>query len=109
MIFDNLIKNGGDVLDLIFGFNDNKNNLLVTYFNQHCFNIYKANTDYKKIVEDDFRTYLDGFGIYLALKIFSYKNVEKFNASDLNEAIVRFLIREKKRVFIIGGSFQKNK
>ncbi len=105
MIFDKVIKNNNEVLDLLLSYKDNYNNLLITYFNQHCFNIYRTNINYKKIIEDNFHIYLDGFGIYFALKIFNYKKVKKFNASDLNEEIIKYLSTQKKKIFIVGGNF----
>ncbi|MGB8318135.1 MAG: hypothetical protein WCE54_08420, partial [Ignavibacteriaceae bacterium] len=85
-------------------FENKDNNLLITYFNQHCFNIYKTEPNYNKIIED-FHIYPDGFGLYLVLKIFFRKKIEKYNASDLNEEIINSLSKLKKRIFVVGGNF----
>ncbi len=104
MIFDNLIRYKKGVLELVLSFENKDNNLLITYFNQHCFNIYKTEPNYNKIIED-FHIYPDGFGLYLVLKIFFRKKIEKYNASDLNEEIINSLSKLKKRIFVVGGNF----
>lgn len=105
MIFDKVMKNQEAVLNLIYDIFDQKSNICVTYFNQHCFNIYFTKKSYRHLIDTKLYVYLDGFGIYLALKLFGYKNVQKFNASDLNNIIFPELIKRNVKVFIIGGEF----
>jgi exopolysaccharide biosynthesis WecB/TagA/CpsF family protein len=107
MIFDSLIKSDDEVLNIISnGINSNENEL-ITYLNQNCFNVYKYNSDYSKLIENDFHVYLDGVGIYIALVLLGYKKLKMINATDLNEKILGLLIREKKKIFIVGGNFSE--
>jgi exopolysaccharide biosynthesis WecB/TagA/CpsF family protein len=51
--------------------------------------------------------FLDGFGIYAALKFLGYKNVQKFNATDLYMKVFNYLSTNQYRLFLIGGSFSE--
>jgi N-acetylglucosaminyldiphosphoundecaprenol N-acetyl-beta-D-mannosaminyltransferase len=106
MILDTLIKTDDQVRDLVLNKRNLNENLLITYLNQNCFNVYKNHLDYAKIIDNQFNTYADGFGIYLALQLFKYKNLKRFNASDLNEEIIHLLNRERERIFIVGGNLK---
>jgi N-acetylglucosaminyldiphosphoundecaprenol N-acetyl-beta-D-mannosaminyltransferase len=105
MIFNKIIKNPKEVLNLSHDSFNQKSNILLTYINQHCFNIYSSDKIYRNLVDSQFYFFLDGIGIYLALKVLGYPNVQKFNASDINEIIFSNLIERKTKVFIIGGRF----
>lgn len=107
MIFDKILKDDQSVLNLIKEFNNSGHNLLLTYFNQHCFNIFNLDKSYRDLIEENFHIYLDGIGIYWALKILKYKSLKKYNASDLNERIIEYFIETKKKVYIIGGNFSE--
>lgn len=107
MIFSRIIIDDLSLLSLIKGFNNKSENLLITYFNQHCFNIYNTNRRYGELIEDHFHIYLDGIGIYWAMKVLEFRYVKKINASDLNTRIIEYFIETKKKVFIIGGNFSK--
>ena len=107
MIFLKIIKDDLTILNLIREFNNKNENLLITYFNQNCFNIYNKNKKYREILEKHFHIYLDGMGIYLALKFLGYGYVKKFNATDLNTKIIKYLIKTKKNVYMVGGNFSK--
>lgn len=107
MILDRLYKNETDVLYLIEKSLQNRNSLLLTYFNQHCFNIYSSNKEYKNILEEKFEIFLDGIGIFWTLKLFGYRNIEKFNATDLNERLLDFFSKLGTRIYLIGGMFDE--
>jgi N-acetylglucosaminyldiphosphoundecaprenol N-acetyl-beta-D-mannosaminyltransferase len=79
--------------------------LILTYLNQHCFNIYFTDQDYHNLLETRVLYYLDGIGIYFALRLFGYKDVERFNASDINAKILSFFCEKETKVFLIGGRF----
>ena len=108
MIFNKILKNQESVINLVNKSLHQKSNICLTYFNQHCFNIYFSDKSYRNLIDSRFLCYLDGIGIYLALKLFGYKNVRKFNASDLNEIILSELINKRIKIFIIGGRFSEN-
>lgn len=107
MIFDNILKDEKSVLQLVTNSFHQKSNILLTYFNQHCFNVYFSDKSYRNLLDSQFYCYLDGIGMYLALKLFGYKNVQKFNASDLNELILADLINKEFKIFMLGGSFSE--
>ncbi len=108
MIFNKILKNQESVINLVNKSLHQKSNICLTYFNQHCFNIYFSDKSYRNLIDSHFLCYLDGIGTYLALKLFGYKNVRKFNASDLNEIILSELINKRIKIFIIGGRFSEN-
>ena len=62
-------------------------------------------SEYKYVIDKKFYTYLDGIGVFLALKFLEFPNVQKFNASDLNEKIFKHLIELKRKVYLVGGNF----
>ena len=109
MIFDKIIKNENGV-KLIVKESLNKNtNLLLTYFNQNCYNHYISHSNYKELIDKRFTIYLDGIGIYFALKHLGYESVKTFNASDLNNYLFDLFAEKNKRVFLIGGDFSEEK
>lgn len=107
MIFDKLIKYEEGV-EILKNFKDENQNCLITYFNQHCFNVYSSDQNYKYLIDNYFHTYIDGFGIYLAVKLFKYNKFQKFNSSDLNEKILKYFIINNFNIFIIGGNFSSD-
>ena len=82
IIFDKLIATEKDALKLMHKREESLNNCLITYFNQHCYNIYSSNKDYQLLIDNYFNTYIDGIGILLALKFLRYPVGKSFNASD---------------------------
>ena len=54
IIFDKLLSGEEEVLERIFNRESRDFSLLITYFNQHCFNIYFKNDNYKKLIDENF-------------------------------------------------------
>jgi N-acetylglucosaminyldiphosphoundecaprenol N-acetyl-beta-D-mannosaminyltransferase len=105
MIFDKIIKAENEIKSKVIESFSKNSNLLVTYFNQNCYNHYISHSNYGELIDKRFTVYIDGIGIYLALKYLGYKSVEKFNASDLNYSLFELFAKENKRIFLIGGDF----
>lgn len=105
--FEKLIYDKNQVIDLIQESIQGNKNLLVTYFNQHCFNIFQIDEQYRNILLNDAKYYLDGIGVWMALKIFGKKNIAKFNASEINEILFDYLVVNNKPIILIGGNFTK--
>ena len=105
MIFNKLIKQEKDVINLITKHLKDQKHFLVTYLNQHCFNIYNSNSEYKYLLDNNFIVFLDGFGVYAALKFLGYKRVQKFNATDLYSKIFQSFSINKTKIFLIGSNF----
>lgn len=108
MLFDKLVKTENKVLKQIVNSLTDQLPLNVTYLNQHCFNIYNSNIDYKHLLDNNFSVFLDGYGIYLALKFLGFKNVQKFNATDLFAKIFKQYSKNQTKLFLIGGNFSNN-
>jgi len=105
MLFDKLVKNENEALRIVAdALSDNKH-LILTYLNQHCFNIYNLDKNYKDLIENNITVFLDGFGVYAALKFLGYKNVQKFNATDLYQKIFQQFSVNQTKLFLIGGNF----
>jgi exopolysaccharide biosynthesis WecB/TagA/CpsF family protein len=108
MIFNKLIKSETDVLQLVIDSIESQNGISLTYLNQHCFNIYHNNPNYKNLIDNVFTVFLDGFGVYSALKFLSYKNAQKFNATDLYKKIFQYFAINNTKIFLIGGHFSED-
>jgi len=107
MIFDKMYKHEIEVLELINKSIKTKSRLILTYLNQHCFNIYNSRNGYKNLLENEIKVYQDGIGIYLALKCFGFKSIERLNATDLNEQLFSLFSERGMSLFLVGGMFDK--
>lgn len=108
MIFDKLITDEGLVIQLVSEAVEKRMGCLITYFNQHCYNIYFSDKSYKELIDKKFTTYIDGTGIGFALKLFGRKISSPFNASDLNEKLFNYFIDKKYSVYLVGGKISEN-
>lgn len=77
--------------------------MLATYINQYCFNIAWQSNDYRDVLKN-FDYYLDGIGVYSALKLNGMKP-ERFNATDLNSKVLKAAAELNVPVYFIGGNF----
>lgn len=84
----------------------NKQCLLLTYFNQHSFNIAFSDPNYRDLLNDKFLLYTDGIGLYLTSKFLLHKKPELFNATDLNNKLVEEFEKRSIKYFFIGGNFK---
>lgn len=107
MVINKLLLNSKDVSDLVLYSAEKGKPLLLTYFNQHCFNIYTKNKIYKKIIDSNFIVYQADLGVYFALKLFFKKKIKKIDATKMNEIISRELISRKYTLAIVGGNFDE--
>ncbi len=107
MIFDKIIKDEDEVKSIVKESLNKNSNLLLTYFNQNCYNHYISHSNYKELIDKRFTVYLDGIGMYFALWYLGYESVEKFNATDFNYGLFELFAAESKRIFLIGGDFSE--
>jgi N-acetylglucosaminyldiphosphoundecaprenol N-acetyl-beta-D-mannosaminyltransferase len=105
MIFDCLVKDPKDILKKILESIDRREKLLVTYLNQHCFNIYCENKDYGEILDNNFLVYQADLGVYLALKYLFNNSVDKIDATEMNQLVLDSLIKKNIPVTLVGGDF----
>ena len=105
MLFNKLIISENEVLRIVEDALSYKKQLILSYFNQHCFNIYKSHSDYKNLLNNKCTVFLDGFGVYMALNFLGYKNVQKFNATDLYQKIFQQFSLNQTKLFLIGDDF----
>jgi len=108
MIFNKLIKQETGVFQLVVDSLESQKGISLTYLNQHCYNIYKHNPNYKNLIDTTFTVFLDGYGVYSALKFLGYKNIEKFNATDLYNKILQYFSANHTQMFLIGGDFSED-
>lgn len=106
-IFNKIICSEDELLTQINSAGESDKVLTITYFNQHCFNIYSSDNSYKKLLDNNFLVYADGFGIKLALRSLFGRVYKSFNATDLNEKIMKLILNKDKKFVIIGGNFNK--
>lgn len=106
MLFDKIIKTETKVLEIVTNELTNKENLILTYLNQHCFNIYNSNKEYKYLLDNTIKVFTDGIGIHTASKFLGYREAKKFNATDLYRKMFQHFSNEKAKLFLIGGDFK---
>lgn len=107
-MFDKILVSENDILQLIISSLSKSNPLKITYLNQHCFNTYFKDTSYKKLVEDKFEIFLDGFGMIKAYNFLMNKQIKLFNATDLYTKLINYLSKNNIPIFIIGGNFEES-
>ncbi|MGB5288193.1 MAG: WecB/TagA/CpsF family glycosyltransferase, partial [Ignavibacteriaceae bacterium] len=79
----------------------------LTYFNQHCLNIYYKDETYKKLLDSKFEIYQADLGIFLSLKVLWRKKINRIDATAMNQMILKELIINKTPLTIIGGKFDE--
>lgn len=104
-LFNKIITNPDEILKFLKVVIEKKEGSLITYVNQHCFNIYISNESYRENILNNFIIYYDGIGMYFALKYLFGRNPKKFNATDINYSIINYLIKKKIKIFFLGGKF----
>ncbi len=102
-IFDKIILSEDEVLNKIEVSLAEKQSLLVTYLNVHCYNLCRENENYVSLLKADFTVYTDGTGIWLMMKKIG-KFYKRFNATDLNYIIIEIIKKKSSRVFFIGAN-----
>lgn len=105
ILFDKIITHSKDVVEIVSSSIENGNDLLLTYFNQHCFNVYWGDKDYKEYIDNHFSICLDGFGLYFVLKYLLNHSCEKFIPIDI---IFNFILSSRKEIILIGGRFSSD-
>lgn len=108
-VLKNIIISEKKIFDFcIQSLEENERNI-VSYLNQHCFNVYFEDSLYAKYInESKIKLYLDGVGVYYAFRLlYPRLNPQKFNASDFYDKLFQFFIRKKTKVFLIGGNFSE--
>jgi N-acetylglucosaminyldiphosphoundecaprenol N-acetyl-beta-D-mannosaminyltransferase len=107
MILNKLLQEPSDILKTVTDSIDGQHLLLLTYLNQHCFNIYSTNNEYRKLLDTQFTVFQADEGIFLALKYLFDKKVNKIDATAMNQLILNELVKKKIPLVIVGGNFDK--
>jgi len=107
MIFNKLLTNPKDVVHKILNSIQRRDSLLLTYLNQHCFNIYYKNKDYSQLLDTKFEVYQADLGVYLALRFLHNKKINRIIGTDLNEMLLNELFKQKVSITLIGGNFDE--
>lgn len=106
-IINKLIISEENVINLIQSSINNSQKLLLTYCNQHCFNIMYDNLNYSDIIENKFHVFIDGYGMFKAYNFLQRTTMSLFNATDIYYSILEYLSKKNIPVFIIGGNFSQ--
>ena len=107
MIFNKLLKEPEEVLNNVILSIERNQSFLLTYFNQHCFNIYCKNEVYKKVIDSYFDAYQADLGVFLALKFLEKEKISRIDATEMNQVIMNELIKKKHTLVIVGGNFDE--
>lgn len=105
--FDKILLDEQKIIDLALSSIEKGNELLLTYFNQHCYNSWTEDEKYRNHINTKFKYYLDGIGIWLALRLLNVNNIKKFNASELNEKLFTVFSEQQLPLILIGGNFNE--
>ena len=107
MILSNLLTDPSEVVSKVCTAIDKRHLLLLTYLNQHSFNIYSGNGDYRNLLDTKFTVYQADQGMFLALKYLFGKKINKIDATAMNQQILDELIQKQIPLVIVGGNFNK--
>jgi N-acetylglucosaminyldiphosphoundecaprenol N-acetyl-beta-D-mannosaminyltransferase len=108
MIFNKLLTDPKDVLHKVLDSIERKESLLLTYLNQHCFNIYCKNNGFRKLLDTKFNVYQADLGVFLAVKFLYKREIQKIDATAMNQLILNELIKNKIPLSIVGSDFDTN-
>jgi len=107
MIFKKLLSDPDEVTKKVFDSIKLKEPLLLTYFNQHCFNVYHEDQEYRKIIDTNFHSYQADLGVYLAAKFLNHSDPRRIESTAMNANILNALIKYKIPIVIVGGNFEE--
>lgn len=108
MIFKKLLSSPEAVTEKVFESVTLNKSLLLTYFNQHCFNVYYEDEAYRNLIEQKFMAYQADLGVYFAAKFLNHSDPKRIESTAINENILKGLITKNIPVVIIGGNFEEN-
>lgn len=108
MIFQLLSPDSQEVTKKIFNSIADNKSLLITYFNQHCFNVYYEDAVYKELIKNKFVAYQADHGIYFASKMLNLSYPERIDSTSLNKKVLQKLIDKNIPLAIIGGRFDES-
>ena len=106
MILDNLLNDSNEIIIKVLESINKQQSLLLTYLNQHCFNIYYEDVNYRKVLDSKFLIYQADFGVYLSLKFLFKKKIDRIDATEMNQLILDELIKTKESLVFVGGNFE---
>lgn len=105
MIINNLLLTPEKIINEVFHSFEKDESLLLTYLNQHCFNIYYKNKKYRELLDKYFKVYQADAGVFLFLKYLKRKKISRIDATAMNTDILKEIIKRKIPVAFIGGRF----
>jgi len=107
MIFNKLLKTPSDTFQVILDSIEGRRKLLLTYLNQHSYNIYYEHKSYRKVLDAEFMIYQADLGIYLALKILGINSLSRLNGTDLNYLLLKKISQKTIPIVLVGGKFEE--
>ncbi|MBK9097873.1 MAG: WecB/TagA/CpsF family glycosyltransferase [bacterium] len=108
MIFKKLLTSPEAVTEKVFESIKQERALLLTYFNQHCFNVYCEDEAYRNLIDQKFNAYQADHGVYFAAKFLNHSDPKRIESTAINSLILNELINVNSPIVIIGGSFEEN-
>ena len=75
----------------------------ITYVNAHCILNYLKDPGYAQIVDKSEIVYADGQGVVWASRFSETRLPERVNAGDFSPEFARFCVRNRYRVYLLGG------
>ncbi len=106
-LINQLILTRGKLEEIITQILTDSKGYLVTYFNQHCFNVAHEDKNYRNLLKNFF-VFQEGIGMYLFLKVLN-KQTDRIDATEINSIIIDRLKTMNRKFIFIGGDFNREK
>jgi exopolysaccharide biosynthesis WecB/TagA/CpsF family protein len=90
------------LIDLIDKSISEKKGLIISYVNANTVNLAFRNNKFLNLLNHCDIAHTDGIGIYLALKMLSFKNVFRFTGSDFYEILKTYSIKNSRSCYFFG-------
>lgn len=108
MIFNKLLSDPELVTKKVFDSIFQQKSLLLTYFNQHCFNVYTEDREYRNLIDNKFNAYQADLGVYLAKRLMNHTSTKRIESTAVNKNLLAEIIKNNLPIVIIGGNFKEN-
>ncbi len=102
-----LIHTRRDIFTAFRNFKENESERLITYFNQHSFNLLWERHDYRNVI-NYFNVYQEGIGMFLLLKFLKVKNLDRVDSFEIIKFIFEDINSLMVSVAFVGGYYDIN-
>ena len=102
-LLDKIICNEEEIVRYIENPETTDSDFLLTYFNQHAFNIFWDNEEYRNWLLTDFHVFYDGIGLFSVLSLYKRARKRLVATDTYNKIFNRIINNAKYKIALIGG------